>query len=153
MTLEYKVPRLLWENLEAVLLAQSRRYISELAKYLGVSEKELQKRVMPTSDSLKITLHDSHSESNQCHAYIQQDQLTTFCRKPVAYHSEFCTVHRANRMTVIDASEATVVQKIKDTNMMGAMWALNRTLINSNGEIIGNINKYTNVIKRFKIVE
>lgn len=44
MSLEYKVPRLLWENFEAVLLAQSKRYIGELARRLNVSEKELQKR-------------------------------------------------------------------------------------------------------------
>lgn len=43
-SLEYKVPRLLWENLESVLLAQSRKYICELAKRLNVSEKELLKK-------------------------------------------------------------------------------------------------------------
>ena len=66
MSIEYKVPRLLWENLESVLLAQSKRYIGELAKRLGVSEKELTKRVLPTSDSLKVIIQDTHAECNQC---------------------------------------------------------------------------------------
>ena len=78
MSIEYKVPRLLWENLESVLLAQSKRYIGELAKRLGVSEKELQKKVLPSSDSLKIMLFDSQAECNQCKAYIQQDKLTIY---------------------------------------------------------------------------
>ena len=33
----YKVPRILWENMEAVLLAQSKKYIEELAKILQVN--------------------------------------------------------------------------------------------------------------------
>ena len=61
---EYKVPRLLWENLESVLLAQSKRYNGELAKRLGVSEKELQKKVLPTSDTLKVTIQDNQAESS-----------------------------------------------------------------------------------------
>ena len=66
MALEYKVPRILWENFESVLLAQSKRYIAELAKRLHVSEKELIKKVLPTTDSLKVIIQDSHNESNQC---------------------------------------------------------------------------------------
>jgi hypothetical protein len=38
MSIEYKVPRLLWENFESVLLAQSKRYISELAKRVSVTD-------------------------------------------------------------------------------------------------------------------
>jgi len=155
MSLEYKVPRLLWENLESVLLAQSRRYIGELAKYLGVSEKELQKRVMPTSDSFHVILQDSQHESNQCRAYIQRDQLTVFCKKPVAYHSEYCMIHRTNRMLVIESSQykgsIQIVQKIKDKNTMEPMWLTNRTIINSRGEMIGKLNKMDGVIKRFII--
>ena len=71
MSIEYKIPRILWENLESVLLAQSKRYIGELAKRLKVSEKELIKRVLPTSDYLKVIIQDTQTES-QCKAYIQR---------------------------------------------------------------------------------
>ena len=40
---EYNVHRLIYENIESVLLANSRRYIAELAQYLEVNEKELYK--------------------------------------------------------------------------------------------------------------
>lgn len=149
MTLEYKVPRILWENLESVLYAQSKRYVMELAKRLGVSEKELLKRVLPTSDSLHVMIQDSQHESNQCKAYVQQDRITGFCKKPTAYQSEFCPYHRTKRMTVIEGTVPTVVQKVKDRNDMDPMWIHENTLLNSNGDMVGKINRDNNVIKRF----
>lgn len=141
MSLEYKVPRFLWENFESVLLAQSKRYISELAKRLAVPEKELLKRVLPSSDSLKVIIQDTQSECNQCKAYIQNDKLTVFCRKATAYGSEYCSFHRNKRMLVIEGTNPMQIQKIKDTNTMEPLWASNNTLYNVNGEIIGKINR------------
>jgi uncharacterized protein YegJ (DUF2314 family) len=152
MSLEYKVPRILWENLESVLYAQSKRYVMELAKRLGVSEKELLKRVLPTSDSLRVIIQDSQAESNQCKAYVQHDKITAFCKKATAYQSEFCVYHRTMRMTVIDSTEPFIVQKIKDRNDMEPMWVQDNVLVNSNGNIIGKINRDQSIIKRF-IVE
>jgi hypothetical protein len=151
MALEYKVPRLLWENLESVLLAQSKRYITELAKRLHVSEKELIKKVLPTSDSLKVIIQDSQAESNQCNAYIQEGQLTVFCRKPVAYQSEFCPIHRTHRMMVMNEMEPVSIQKIKDDPMLPPMWTTDHTIIDSNGGIVGKINKDEQRIKRFVV--
>jgi hypothetical protein len=141
MSIEYKVPRLLWENFESVLLAQSRRYIGELAKRLGVSEKELQKKVLPTSDSLKVIIQDTQSETNQCKAYIQNDKLTVFCRKPTAYGCEYCPFHKNKRMIVVDGTQPIPIQRIKDKNKLGPIWASNTTLYNSSGDIIGKITK------------
>ena len=149
MTLEYKVPRLLWENLEAVLLAQSRRYIGELARHLGVSEKDLQKKVLPTSDSLKIIIQDSQAETNQCKAYIQHDKMTMFCKKAVAYQSEYCAFHRHKRMTVIDGTNPVIVQKVKDLNTVDPLWMNKNTLIHANGCVAGKINKEKHTIKLF----
>lgn len=145
---EYKVPRLLWENLESVLLAQSKRYISELAKRLNVSEKELLKKVLPTSDSLKVLLLDSQLESNQCKAYVHHDALTVYCKKPVAYQSEFCTAHRNKRMMVIP-SNPEPIQKVKDIATLKPMWLTKTTLIDSSGAIVGKINKEEGKIKIF----
>jgi hypothetical protein len=152
MALEYNVPRILWENLESVLLAQSKRYIAELAKRLNVSEKELIKKVLPTSDSLKVIIQDSHTDSTQCGAYVQQDHLTIFCRKPVAYQSEFCTIHRKRRTMVMDGTQPTVIQKIKDNPELPPLWVADRTLINSHGHVVGKINIDEQKIKLF-IVE
>lgn len=152
MSLEYKVPRILWENLESVLLAQSRRYIGELAKRLGVSEKELQKRVLPSSDSLKVIIQDSQAESNQCKSYVQHGTMTTYCRKPVAYHSDYCTVHRHHRMTLIPGetlTEPMIVQKVKDQHSIEPLWANKHTLLNAQGNKVGMIQPEEGRIKLF----
>jgi len=151
MSIEYKVPRLLWENFESVLLAQSKRYIAELAKRLGVSEKELQKKVLPSSDSLKICILDTQSETNKCKAYIQHDKLTIFCKKPIAYGSEYCTFHRNKRMMVIEGMNPIEIQKIKDIHTSGPLWVHKNMIINSSGDMVGKINRTTGKIKRFII--
>jgi len=146
--MEYKVPRVLWENLEAVLLAQSKRYIGELALRLGVSEKELQKKVLPTSDSLKVLIYDSHVESHQCKAYIQNDQLTVFCKDPVSLHSEYCIHHKNKRMTIIEGTPQ-IIQRVKDSNMHEPIWIKDNTVINSSGNIVGKLKRSENIIKLF----
>jgi hypothetical protein len=153
MTLEYKVPRFLWENFESVLLAQTKRYIGELARRLNVSERELMKRVLPRSDSLRVIIQDSQSDINQCKAYLQQDKLTVFCKKPVAYQSEFCPFHRNKRMTVIDDTMPIAIQKVKDREEMGPMWIHGSSLIQSDGTVVGKIKKEEQIIKRFVIMD
>lgn len=151
MSVEYKVPRFLWENFESVLLAQSKRYVGELAKRLGVPERELIKKVLPSSDSLKVLIQDTQSECNQCKAYIQNDKLTVFCRKATSYGSEYCAFHRNKRMLVIEGTNPIKLQKIKDTNTMEPLWASDTTLYNSSGEVMGKINKDSGVIKIFVV--
>ncbi len=151
MSIEYKVPRLLWENFESVLLAQSKRYIGELAKRLGVPERELLKKVLPTSDSLKVIIQDTQAECNQCKAYVQQDKLTVYCRKATAYGSEYCSFHRNKRMLVIEGTNPIQIQKIKDTNTMESLWASDKTLYNSNGDVVGKIDRDMGKIKLFVV--
>jgi hypothetical protein len=153
MSIEYKVPRLLWENFESVLLAQSKRYITELAKRLGVPEKDLIKKVLPTSDSLKVIIQDTQAECNQCNAYIQHDKLTVFCRKATAYGSEYCSFHRNKRMIVIENTNPIEIQKIKDTNTMEPLWASENNLYNSSGDNMGKINRDKGIMKVFIINE
>ena len=151
MSLEYKVPRLLWENFESVLLAQSKRYIAELAKRLNVSEKELLKRVLPTTDSLKIMIQDTQSETNHCKAYVQHDKLTVFCRKPVAYGCMYCPFHRHKRMMVLPGTQPVDIQRIKDIATMPPVWMVKNKIINSSGDVIGKINKSNSTITLFTV--
>lgn len=134
--MEYKISRLLWENLESVLLAQSRRLIGEYSKIIGVPEKELQKKVLPSSDFLKITIQDTHAESNQCKAYVQNEKLTIFCRKPVGYGCEYCPFHRNKRMIVIPGTNPIPIQRVKD---IGPIWVSHNTVYDSKGDMIGKI--------------
>lgn len=149
MSTEYKVPRFLWENFESVLLAQSKRYISELAKRLAVSEKDLIKKVLPSSDSLKVIILDTHAECNHCKAYIQNDKLTIHCRRTTMYGNDYCQFHKNKRMTVIEGTNPVSLQRIKDVNTLAPMWATDNIIYNASGEVIGKINKTTNKIKLF----
>jgi hypothetical protein len=151
MSLEYKIPRILWENLESVLLAQSKRYVCELARRLNVPEKELLKRVLPASDSLKVIIQDTNSDCNKCKAYIQNDKLTIYCRKSTTYGSEYCSFHRNKRMIVVEGTNPIELQRLKDINHLEPLWANNTTLYNGNGDIVGKINKETGKIKIFRI--
>lgn len=152
-TLEYKVPRLLWENFESILLAQSRRYIGELARRLNVPEKELQRKVLPSSDSLKVMMMDSQAETTQCQAYVQLDTITTHCRKPVAYHSEFCAFHRDRRMNVYAEDTTPRVEKVKTLPTKEPVWLRGNTLVNAKGETVGRIHPQQQTVKWFQIQE
>jgi len=151
MSLEYKIPRFLWENFESVLLAQSKRYVCELAKKLGVPEKELLKKVLPSSDSVTVLIQDTSIELNQCRAYIQNDKLTVFCRKPTAYACEYCAFHRNKRMNVIEDTNPHEIQKIKDKPNYQQMWLNKNTIVSSNGNIIGKVNKTKGLVRLFVV--
>jgi hypothetical protein len=154
MSCEYKIHRLIYENIESVLLAHSRRYIAELAQILEVNEKELLKKVLPSADSLKIMIIDSQAESAMCKAFVSNDNMTVYCRKPITTHSEYCSHHLHKRSTIVtNDGQPTTIQKIKDINTLEPMWLLKNTttLINSNGSIVGKINHGQNKIRKFVV--
>jgi hypothetical protein len=138
----YKVPRILWENLEAVLLTQSKKYIEELAKILGVPAKELQKRVMPSANSVKVILQDT--QESTCRAYVQNGAFTVFCRKPV-FNGDFCAAHCGVRPIVNDTNAAPI-KKVKDMDMLPPMWEKDTSipaisdLYIASGQRIGKVN-------------
>ena len=149
---QYSVPRLLWENLESVLLAQSRQFVREMAGYLRVSEKELLKQVIPSSDSIRIVMIDSEVESNQCHAYVQQDKMTVLCKKPIALHSEFCPLHQKNRLHVMEGVSPTSVQRIKAHPSLEPLWVTaDDRILRSNGTFAGKRNEAQKKIWLFEV--
>jgi hypothetical protein len=150
--MEYHIPRLLWENVEAVLVAHSRRYVCELAKRLHVPEKELLQKVMP-SDSVKLHLYESQSTTHQCKAYLQHHTITVFCKKPVAYHSNYCAFHRNDRMLVVDGCHPVIVERLQDRDTMEPLWIMGSDLINAKGEQVGRIHKEKQVITRWVFEE
>jgi hypothetical protein len=152
MSTEYKVRRVLWESLESVLLSESKKYVGELARRLQLPEKELMRRVFPSSDSMKVYIQDSSISDNQCHAFIQDDEITCYCRKPIVYGSDFCHFHRTKRMTVIKEMPSQYVKRIKDRPECDNMWVDNNNILyNSKGTIVGKICNNSSKIKLFII--
>jgi len=54
-------------------------------------------------------------------------------------------------MTVIDGTEPIVIQKVKDRNDMEPMWVQDNVLLNSNGNMVGKINRDQSIMKRFVV--
>ena len=67
----FKVPRLLWESLEAVLQAQGKKYVREVAKALEIDPKELVRQVF-AKDTVPVILHDTATTTLECSAYVQE---------------------------------------------------------------------------------
>ena len=149
--LEYKIPRILWESLEAVLLAQSKKYIEELANRLHVPAKELQKRVMPSADSIKVLLQEV--QEGLCQAHVQNGEFTVFCRRPVL-NTMFCAEHQFNRSLVL-IDDAINIQKVKDIDMLPPIWMKesDTNLYYSNDTIAGKINHEKQKIKIYTITD
>ena len=52
-------------------------------------------------------------------------------------------------MLVIEGTNPITIQKIKDTNTIESLWVSDTMLYNSNGDIVGKINKEKGKIKLF----
>ena len=147
-TKEYKVPRLLWESFEAILLAQGKRYVREMAKTLRVNEKELLKRVFPTKDAVHITLHDTTTSSLQCTAYLP-GQIVHLCRKPVLLGSGFCESHQQVRPLV---STPANLEKLADDGTRPPLWTqADGTVLDATGTSCGMYHKDTSKLVLFQI--
>jgi len=153
-TREYKVPRLLWESLEAVLLAQGKRFVRELAKTLEVPEKDLLKQVFPTKDSLQITLHDTQSLSLQCEAFEQTESMIHRCGKPVDLGSTFCSGHRVHRPTVAPTTGTTMEYiKLRDGADRPSLWLRksDNHVVDAKGSVRGLFCQESATLQLFEI--
>jgi hypothetical protein len=146
---EYKVPRLLWESLESVMMAQGRIFVKDIAKRLKVNEKELLRKVFPSSESIKVYIHDTHTDTLQCSAHIQDDTVIQHCRRPVQCGSEYCYEHQTKRMMLSNIGYMEV-HKLQDAPERPSLWVRNRTeVVDSTGKVIGRWNPDTNKLTIF----
>lgn len=152
-TTTYKVPRLLWESFEAVLLAQGKRYVKEMASTLKVSEKELLKRVFPTKDAIKVILHDTHTESLQCQAHILTNAaIAGLCRKPVQLGFEFCAFHSSSRPLIVPTEATQIVRKLQDHPDRPPLWLLaNNTVVDGDARPRGIYDEESGKLQLFQL--
>ena len=149
----YKVPRLLWESLAAVLLAQGKRFVRDLAKTLEVPEKELLKQVFPTKDSLQVTLHDTQSMSLQCEAFHQTEAMVHRCGKPVDLGSTFCGGHRVHRPTVAVVPTTIEYIKLRDGADRPSLWLRksDNHVVDAKGSVRGLFCQESATLQLFEI--
>lgn len=152
---EYQVPRLLWESLEGVLLAQGRVFVRDIARRLAVDEKELLRQVMP-KDKIQVYLHDTQTDDMQCHAFVQTDSVIHHCRRPVTLGSEYCFLHFRDRLHVNvhehSRDTTTHVQQLEASGDRPTLWKrADGSVINAKGAIVGMYDKDTAVLTMYEM--
>lgn len=120
----FKVPRLLWESLETVLVAQGKKYVREVARALEVDPKELVRQVF-AKDAIPVILHDTSTDMLECCAYergMSKTDVARLCRRPVQLGSEFCSHHIVARPTIVTEETTVTVRKLQDDSARPALW-------------------------------
>jgi hypothetical protein len=56
-------------------------------------------------------------------------------------------------MMVMEGTQPSTIQKVKDVPSLPPMWLIDQTLINSQGNMIGKINREEQKIKMFVVEE
>jgi len=137
MNRDYKVNRLLWETLEATLLAQGQRFVKDLAQTLLVDEKVLLRHVFPSKDTLKVSIQDS--EAAQCMALNPlSEAVASRCRGPVQTGTLFCLHHQQRRPLL--GSDAHPIRRLQDAADRPPLWLLpDQTVIDSDGTLRGSM--------------
>ena len=137
MNRDYKVNRLLWETLEATLLAHGKRFVKDMAHTLLVDEKVLLRHVFPSKDTLKVSIQDS--DTTQCMAYKPlTDTVAARCRGPIQTGTLFCMHHQHHRPLL--GSESHPIRKIQDAADRPPLWLLpDQTVIDSQGVLRGSL--------------
>lgn len=137
MNREYKVNRLLWETLEATLLAHGKRFVKDMAQTLLVDEKVLLRHVFPSKEVFKVSIQDS--EVAQCMAFKPlTETMASRCREPVQTGSPFCIHHQHHRPLL--GSDSHPVRRLQDAADRPPLWLLpDQTVIDSEGVLRGSL--------------
>jgi len=138
MSRDYKVNRLVWETFEAILLAQGKRFVKDMAQTLLVDEKVLLRSVFPSRDAFKVSIQDS--DAMTCMAFQPcSEAVIGRCRRPVQTGSPFCLHHQIRR-PVVATEEPIAVRKLQDAPDRPALWLLpDQTVIDSEGLVRGSL--------------
>ena len=137
MNREYKVNRLLWETLEATLLAHGKRFVKDMAQTLLVDEKVLLRHVFPAKEVFKVSIQDS--DVAQCMAYKPlTETMAARCRGPVQTGTSFCLHHQNHRPLL--GSDTHSIRRLQDAADRPPLWLLpDQTVIDSEGVLRGSL--------------
>ena len=135
---EYKVNRLLWESLEATLLAHGKRLVKDMASTLQVNEKELVKRVFPSKAAFHVSIQDA--DASCCMAF-RPGLVAGRCRLPTVTGSLFCASHAVERPTCLTG---TPVRRLQDRSDLPPLWLQGEEVLNATGTVQGTWKEETN---------
>lgn len=143
---EYRVPRLMWEALEASLNLAGKNYIRRIASILEVPEKELLKEVFKTN-KVPVCIHDWTDEDLMCNTYIIQGLVKQPCPRAKICGSEFCTHHgpknslrKDDNLNENDNLQAVTRIACDGVEIPRDFWKKeNNCVVNSKGKLVGYI--------------
>lgn len=149
-TTTYKFPLIVWQSLEPLLFAESRKYVRSVASALKVDESELLKAVLPDRDKFLVTLFETE-DIRECKAWISHPTRSDFaihCRKATFPGEECCAAHKHNRSTVQPRLEPPIIWKrIKTPPDVPPLWLdADNNIVNIDGIICGKKNADSNQI-------
>ena len=88
------IPRLLWDSLEASLLAEAKHLTKEIAKTLGQPESELWREVSREKFSAYLVdMMEPTNEIYQCRSYSTSGRVQKPCKQPVIFGTRLCPEH------------------------------------------------------------
>lgn len=150
----YSVPRLLWENLEAVFNNEARKYLRDLANCLEVPYDDLAAKVFPKRSAVKVYLQDSPADSEDlaCRAFIESGAIAARCRKPVSIGTQFCCHHQIYRPEINRSIEGIKkLYRLQESPEYPTLWYDdNGVVYNAELKIKGHYSSNTGVLKLFK---
>lgn len=137
MNRDYKVNRLLWETLEATLLAHGKRFVKDMAQTLLVDEKVLLRHVFPSKEVFKVSIQDA--DVAFCMAYKPiSETMAARCRRPVQTGTSFCLHHQQHRPLL--GSDSHPIRRLQDAADRPPLWLLpDQTVIDSEGVLRGSL--------------
>jgi hypothetical protein len=151
----------MWESLEAVLQAQGKKYVREVARALEVDPKELIRQVF-AKDAVPVILHDTASHTLECSAYVQErgtassakSTMARLCRRPVQLGSEFCSHHLLSRPTVVTEAATETVRRLQDDPTRPTLWTHeDGRAVDVAGKTLGFYDTETGALTLFEIAE
>jgi len=145
------VPKIIYESVEDILEAHSRRLAIDIAKTLGVNEKILLNEIR--KDKIQTYLFEDNIDISDlcCKSYIKHKHVYMPCEQPILYKKDFCIEHMTKHILKENIKEAEILQVLCIDNITYYR-NINNKVYDSEFEIIGVYNAIKKEIIKF-IVE
>lgn len=93
------VPKLLWDELENVMMTKSKELIQEIAKVLRQDPNILWKEFRSKKSNLFLVDIDHDTDEHQCMALVSTTKVAHRCRKPTLFGKPYCPEHEFFTLT------------------------------------------------------
>lgn len=119
ITTRIPLPKIIYETIEDVLEAYTRRLAIDIAKTLHVNEKlllnELKKQKITAYLYEEINSKDIYD--SRCNSFEKNGSLYVPCEEPIVYTENFCTKHMITHITKEELKEYDALYRLYYNDM------------------------------------